>query len=617
MKDMKESYPIETAEYAIQARIHEDPAFAWWVPHVIKKRKAIISKVKSKYWTKTHKYGIRIPKTVKQAKAIDATNGDTLWWDAICEEMKNVRIAFEEFQSEGVPIGHKRIDCHMIFDVKLGENYRRKARLVAGGHKTEAPASITYSSVVSRDSVRIALLIAALNELDVLACDIQNAYLTAPCREKVYTVAGDEFGSDSGKLMVITRALYGLKSAGASFRAFLGEHLHDLGYRPCLADPDVWLRPAVKPCGFEYYEYVLTYVDDCLAISHNPTATMEGIQRKFKLKNDKFAEPTDYLGATLAKMTTSSGTECWTQSSDKYVMASIQSVETTLGEKGNKLPTHCVTPFSSGYRPESDTSAELGTEGHRYYQELIGMLRWAVEIGRLDILLEVSMLSHHLALPREGHLEQVMHIFGYLKMHPKRKIAFDPDHPVVDERRFKEYDWEDFYRDVQEAIPTNAPPPRGRSVSTHCFVDASLANDQSTRRSQTGILMFVNRAPILWYSKRQNTVETSTFGSEIVAMKNAIELIEALRYKLRMMGIEIDGSTNIYCDNEAVTKNCSIPESTLKKKHHSIAYHRNREAVAAGTCRIAKEDTATNLADVFTKVMSSFTRDALFDKFMY
>ena len=112
-------------------------------------------------------------------------------------------------------------------------------------------------------------------------------------------------------------------------------------------------------------------------------------------------------------------------------------------------------------------------------------------------------------------------------------------------------------------------------------------------------------------------MESSTFGSEIVALKNAIELIEGLRYKLRMMGIEVDGPTNIYCDNEAVTKNCSIPESTLKKKHHSIAYHRNREAVAAGTCRIAKEDSATNLADVFTKVMTSCVRNDLFDKFMY
>ncbi len=164
-----------------------------------------------------------------------------------------------------------------------------------------------------------------LNELDVLSCDIQNAYLTVPCREKVLTVAGDEFGSDSGKIMIITRALYGLKSAGASFRAFLGEHLHYMGFRPCLADPDAWLRPAVKRCGFEYYEYVLTYIEDCLAISHNPEKTIKGIQAKFKSKNDKFAEPTDYLGATLTKMTTASGTECWTQSSFKYIMTLVQS----------------------------------------------------------------------------------------------------------------------------------------------------------------------------------------------------------------------------------------------------------------------------------------------------
>ena len=106
-----------------------------------------------------------------------------------------------------------------------------------------------------------------------------------------------------------------------------------------------------------------------------------------------------------------------------------------------------------------------------------------------------------------------------------------------------------------------------------------------TRRSQSGILLFVNRAPILWYSKRQNTVETSTFGSKFVAMRiGAVELIEALRYKLRMFGVPIEGSTNVFCDNEAVTKNAIYPESTLKtKKHNAIGYHRTREAVAAGT----------------------------------
>ena len=187
----------------------------------------------------------------------------------------------------------------------------------------------------------------------------------------------------------------------------------------------------------------------------------------------------------------------------------------------------------------------------------------------------------------------------------------------MDERRFPKHEWRDFYRDAEEAIPRNMPPPRGNSASTHCFVDADLAGNTVTRRSQTGILIFFNRAPIIWYSKRQNTVEVSTFGSEITAMKNAVELIEALRYKLRMFGVPIEGPTNIFCDNEAVTKNCSDPTSTLKKKHHSIAFHRNREAVAAGTCRIAKEDTETNLSDLFTKKLGQPRREALLDKFTY
>ena len=96
------------------------------------------------------------------------------------------------------------------------KNFRRKARLVAGGHKTSTPTSLTYSSVVSRDSVRIALTLAALNGLDILSCDIQNAYLTAKCREKIYCRAGPEFGSEE-KIMLITRALYGLKSVGTAF----------------------------------------------------------------------------------------------------------------------------------------------------------------------------------------------------------------------------------------------------------------------------------------------------------------------------------------------------------------------------------------------------------------
>jgi hypothetical protein len=505
----------------------------------------------------------------------------------------------------------------MIFDVKMGENFRRKARFVADGHKTKTPAAMCYSSVVSRDSVRIALTIAALNDLDILACDIQNAYLTADCREKVWILAGPEFGSEAGKNMLVKKALYGLKSSGAAFRAHLAETLDAMGYRPTYADPDVWMRPAVKPDGFEYYEYILCYVDDVLCISHDPMKSMRRIQSDFKLKDDKIEPPDMYLGATLDKMRLESGKYCWTMSPEKYVKAAVTNVEEELAKRGKRLPSKCVTPFSSGYAPWLEESPELNADGVQRYQELIGQLRWAIEIGRVDILLETSLLSSYLAMPRAGHLEQAYHIFGYLKTHPKRKLGFDPAHPAINENRFQKCDWTEFYREASEAIPTNMPTARGNCMSTHCFVDANHAGDTETRRSQTGILLFCNSAPTIWFSKRQNSVEASTFGSEFTAMKNAIEMIEALRYKLRMFGVPIDGPTNIFCDNGAVCANTTRPESTLTKKHHSIAYHRSREAVAAGTVRVSKEHTSTNLADIFTKTMAAPKREDLLDRFTY
>jgi hypothetical protein len=106
----------------------------------------------------------------------------------------------------------------------------------------------------------------------------------------------------------------------------------------------------------------------------------------------------------------------------------------------------------------------------------------------------------------------------------------------------------------------------------------------------------------MWYLKRQNTVETSTFGLEFIAMKTAIEMIEGLWYKLRMMGIKVDGSTKVFCYNESIVKNTMQPESTLKKKkHNAIAYHRVHEVQVAGVVRIAHEDGESNLANVLTK----------------
>ena len=160
------------------------------------------------------------------------------------------------------PIGSLYMKCHMVFSIKI-EDFSRKACLVAGGHMIKAPKSLTLASVVSRESAKIALSLAALNDVEVKTSDIQNSYLTAPCSEKLHTTLGTNFGENYGKTAIIVRALYGLASSGASIRNHLGDCMHHLGYKSCLADPDLWYKPdAREEDKYKYYSYVLLYVDD-------------------------------------------------------------------------------------------------------------------------------------------------------------------------------------------------------------------------------------------------------------------------------------------------------------------------------------------------------------------
>lgn len=208
---VKESNPLQMAEYAVANKLAKEPAFRWWVHKVMRKRDRVIKQVR-RCRKAEMKFGIDVPDTVQEALELDRRNGNTLWADAIKKEMKNSRIAFQLLgREERAPVGFKQITCHLVFDVKM--DLTRKARYVAGGHLTDPPSSMTYSSVVSRGSVRIAFLIAALNDLDILAGDIQNAYLHAPTKEKLYFYAGDEWKADKGRVVVIVRALYGLKSS--------------------------------------------------------------------------------------------------------------------------------------------------------------------------------------------------------------------------------------------------------------------------------------------------------------------------------------------------------------------------------------------------------------------
>ena len=535
--------------------------------------------------------------------------------------MKNNKVAFEILsRHESPPPGYKKIRCHMNFEVKI--DLRRKARYVAGGHLTDPPSFLTYSTVVGRESVRIAFLVAALNNLNILAGDIQNAYLNAPTEEKLFFYAGKDFKADEGKPVLIVRALYGLKSSALAWRNHLSDVIaNQMGFTSSLADPDVWMKPAIDNQGNKYYAYILVYVDDILVIDKDPRKYMLMLQSSFKVREDTIKEPDQYLGADIGKVYFDDNTFAYTSSSESYIKNAIKNIKARMNDDGfrfnpklSSMEYSARNPFSSNeYRPELDTSKECTPDQIQLFQNIIGILRWIIELGRVDIGYEVAVLSSYLTMPRTGHLNQALHIIKYLDIHSSSTITFDPQEYFISpeikrEAEQRSQSMSSLYLDAKEIIPPNAPEPRGVPVQINCFVDSDHAADRMTRRSHTGIIMYLNKSPISWYSKKQSTVESSTFGSEFVALRLATEQIISLRYKLRMFGIPISGPANTFCDNESVYKNVTLADSRLKKKHNAVCFHRVREAVASGIMHVYKVGSKFNLSDILTKSVNPVDR---------
>ncbi len=283
------------------------------------------------YLEKNTKFGIEVPTSADYPLEINKCNGNPLRADTIAKEMKDVHIAFKCLNpGKRAPLDYKWIKCHMIFDIKI-EDFRRKARMVAGGHMTGAPMIMTYTSVVSRETIRIALTLAALNDLEVKAADILNAYISAPTKEKVWCVLGPEFGLNASKSAIIVRALYGLKSTGAAFHAHLADCMQHLGYTSCPVDLDLWYKEVKQPVtGVSYYSYILIYVDDILCIHHDTMPMLDKLDQYFTLKPSSVGDPSMYLGAKLKRTQLSKGVYAWGMSPTKNVKETVSNCKKHL-----------------------------------------------------------------------------------------------------------------------------------------------------------------------------------------------------------------------------------------------------------------------------------------------
>jgi hypothetical protein len=238
--------------------------------------------------------------------------------------------------------------------------------------------------------------------------------------------------------------------------------MRQMGYTSCKADPDLWLKAVTRPednvcC----YVYILCYVDNILCIHHDPMSVMNEINKYLPLKPSSVGDPDIYLGTKLKETRLPNGLMAWGLSPSKYVVQAVKNCQLHLTEKlawKYSIPARADNQFPVDYDPSTDLSDLFDPDYSSFYQHLIGVMRWMVELGHIDIATEVSMLSSYLACPCEGHLENALHVMGYLQLKHNSRLIFDPTYPDIDQTAFPSFDWTESYGNVEEAIPPDMPP---------------------------------------------------------------------------------------------------------------------------------------------------------------
>jgi len=309
----------------------------------------------------------------------------------------------------------------------------------------------------------------------------------------------------------------------------------------------------------DHYEHIAVYVDDLLIASKDPDSIIKLLTEtcQFKLKG---TGPTKFhLGCDFFR--DEEGVLCYAPK--KYIEKILDNYCRIHGT----WPKPATSPLVNDNHPELDTLELLNTDDQKICQSLIGALQWVIQIGRFDIQTAVMSLSRFRAMPRQGHLDRVKRIHGYLSKMRHATIKIRTDAPDYSNIPVKLYDWEhSCHADAKEEIPLDAPTPKGKPGTMTLFFDANLHHDLISGKSVTGILHQLNKTPIDWHSKLQLTVETATFGSEQVAARTCTEQVIDLRLTLPYLRVPINGPTMVLGDNESVINSSAIPHSKMYER---------------------------------------------------
>ncbi|CAJ1970455.1 unnamed protein product [Cylindrotheca closterium] len=296
--------------------------------------------------------------------------------------------------------------------------------------------------------------------------------------------------------------------------------MRTIGFQSSRYDCDVWMRLREDNKG---YDYLCTHMNDFKVVAKDPQRWVNAIAGAFQLKC--FGKPDYYLGMDH---NFDEETKCWFTGTKTYVEECIRRIQALL-PPDHLLCTHNTpAPYNGkASHHEEDKSDFLDDAGKRQYQMLVGMAQWAVTIGRMDIAYAVSSLSRFSSAPREGHLELAFYLFGYLKKFPNKQLPVD-SRPLelcptltATKGTFKA-DFLEEYPDAKEDRDPKEPKAFGKPVQISVFFDANLAYGLVTRRSITGLLVYVGSTLVSWTSKRQGCIASSTYCSEFIAMRAAV-----------------------------------------------------------------------------------------------
>ena len=364
-----------------------------------------------------------------------------------------------------------------------------------------------------------------------------------------------------------------------------------MGFEPCKMEPDIWMRP----CGEDHYEYIAVYVDDLLIASKDPKAIIDVLTNKYSFKL-KGTRPIFYhLGCDFGR--DDDGTLHFAPK--KYIETMIDCYYNMFGTKPKLTYS---SPLEKGDHPELDTSEYLDSDGVQQYQSMIGAIQWAVSLGRLDVNTAVMTLASFRAEPRQGHLERCKRVVSYLAKFKWATIRIRTEEPDMSSIPTTPYDWEEsVYGKVKELTPHDAPTPLGKHVVTISYHDANLYHNLVTGRSVTGVLHMLNKTPVDWYSKKQSTVETATYGSEFSSARTCVEQILDLRITLRYLGVPLRKLSYMFGDNDSVVNSSMTPFGKIHKRHVALSFHRVREAIAAKIISYQFINGKINPADILSK----------------